>query len=229
MLAVGDAEFQKKCLGKMQDVAASGRTVLFVSHNLAAVRALCTSALLLVGGRVAAAGAVGPVLERYLARGSGGPAGAVEFRSAVPGLGLRDVYFTDRGTGRRAAELAFAGDYELCLSLSPADAPVRGAAVVTLTDLEGNKISTLTTAEEGVPLFDLSRASAIRFGLPDLALAPGTYQLAVDLCDPLTVYLHADVAIEFTIEPRHVNGAAWAYNRSHGFCRAARGATVDPV
>ena len=52
VLAVGDAEFQKKCLGKMKDVAGGGRTVLFVSHNMGAVRALCERALLLKGGSV---------------------------------------------------------------------------------------------------------------------------------------------------------------------------------
>jgi homopolymeric O-antigen transport system ATP-binding protein len=51
VLAVGDAVFQKKCLGKMQDVAADGRTVLFVSHDLAAVEKLCSRAILLEGGR----------------------------------------------------------------------------------------------------------------------------------------------------------------------------------
>src|SRR5690606_18299216 len=52
VLAVGDAEFQKKCLGKMSDVAGEGRTVLFVSHNMAAVEHLCSRAVLLEEGRV---------------------------------------------------------------------------------------------------------------------------------------------------------------------------------
>ncbi|MGB8061733.1 MAG: polysaccharide ABC transporter ATP-binding protein [Candidatus Sulfotelmatobacter sp.] len=52
VLAVGDAEFQKKCLGKMQDVAGHGRTVLFVSHNMAAIQRLCSEALVLNAGRV---------------------------------------------------------------------------------------------------------------------------------------------------------------------------------
>ena len=47
VLAVGDAEFQKKCLGKMDDAARGGRTVLFVSHNMAAVQSLCTRAIYL--------------------------------------------------------------------------------------------------------------------------------------------------------------------------------------
>jgi lipopolysaccharide transport system ATP-binding protein len=67
VLAVGDQEFQAKCLGKMNDVRNSGRTVLFVSHNLAAVRALCNRAALLQTGRVIEVGTPGEVLARYRA------------------------------------------------------------------------------------------------------------------------------------------------------------------
>ena len=52
VLAVGDAEFQKKCLGKMEDIANQGRTVLFVSHNMGAIKSLCTGAILIESGRI---------------------------------------------------------------------------------------------------------------------------------------------------------------------------------
>lgn len=67
VLAVGDAAFQKKCLGKMGDVAKEGRTVLFVSHNMQAVQALCHRAILIEAGRVAATGSAKAVVARYLA------------------------------------------------------------------------------------------------------------------------------------------------------------------
>lgn len=67
VLAVGDAAFQKKCLGKMGEVARGGRTVLFVSHNLSAVQALCNHAVYLKSGTVNLTGAVEPVLNHYLA------------------------------------------------------------------------------------------------------------------------------------------------------------------
>src|SRR5690348_13295502 len=70
VLAVGDAEFQRKCLGKMHDVAGLGRTVLFVSHNMAAVEQLCSYAVLLVSGRIESSGQVRSVISEYLA-GSG--------------------------------------------------------------------------------------------------------------------------------------------------------------
>lgn len=70
VLAVGDAAFQKKCLGKMGDVARSGRTVILVSHNMGAVEQLCQSALLLKGGRVAAFGKnVRQIVQDYLNQG----------------------------------------------------------------------------------------------------------------------------------------------------------------
>ena len=65
VLAVGDAAFQKKCLGKMGDVAKEGRTVLFVSHNLPALLSLCHSALLLVGGQICSNGDVLRVTKDY--------------------------------------------------------------------------------------------------------------------------------------------------------------------
>lgn len=66
VLAVGDAEFQKKCLGKMEDVANEGRTVLFVSHDMPAVSALCTRGIMLKGGNLVYSGEVKDVVNRYL-------------------------------------------------------------------------------------------------------------------------------------------------------------------
>lgn len=66
VLAVGDAEFQKKCLGKMRDVASSGRTVLFVSHHMQSVQVLCSRAMFLEKGRMTYLGDVPGAIERYM-------------------------------------------------------------------------------------------------------------------------------------------------------------------
>jgi lipopolysaccharide transport system ATP-binding protein len=66
VLAVGDAEFQKRCLGKMSEVASGGRTVLFVSHNMTAIKALCGRCILLRDGRLASIGAAADVIDLYL-------------------------------------------------------------------------------------------------------------------------------------------------------------------
>lgn len=68
VLAVGDAEFQKKCLGKMKDVSNSGRTVLFVSHNLTAVQGLCNKAIFLQKGKLIEMGETGQVINTYMSK-----------------------------------------------------------------------------------------------------------------------------------------------------------------
>jgi len=68
VLAVGDAEFQKKCLGKMSDVASHGRTIIFVSHNMQAVQSLCKTALYMKAGKVTDLGPTATVINNYLSR-----------------------------------------------------------------------------------------------------------------------------------------------------------------
>ena len=69
VLAVGDAEFQKKCMGKMQDVSKRGRTILFVSHNMAAVSKLCSQCAFLDGGRLKMIGPTDEIIPHYLKGG----------------------------------------------------------------------------------------------------------------------------------------------------------------
>jgi len=69
VLSVGDFAFQRKCLGKMEDVAGRGRTVLFVSHNLAAVTSMCSRAVLLDSGRLVADGVTKDVVSDYVSQG----------------------------------------------------------------------------------------------------------------------------------------------------------------
>jgi lipopolysaccharide transport system ATP-binding protein len=68
VLAVGDAQFQKKCLSKLRQVGTEGRTILFVSHNMAAVRGICESGFELNEGRMVGSGEINNVIDRYLAQ-----------------------------------------------------------------------------------------------------------------------------------------------------------------
>ena len=72
VLAVGDIEFQKKCIGKMSNVAKGGRTLLFVSHNMSAVQALCHRSIYLnAGGSIVDEGATPPLLSKYPGESTG--------------------------------------------------------------------------------------------------------------------------------------------------------------
>lgn len=120
VLAVGDITFQKKCLGKMGDVAKTGRTVLFVSHNMAAISALCSRAFLLEGGRLVDQGDVQEVIGRYME--------STLYASQTP---LRER--SDRqGSGR----MRFTGITFLNGGNKPAEAAVAGQPLTALLDYE---------------------------------------------------------------------------------------------
>lgn len=93
VLAVGDSSFQRKCLDKMENVTRGGRTILFVSHNMSAVHALCSRAVLLDGGRVAADGETKDVIDTYLRSVREGVSTSLADRTDRTGKG--GVRFTD--------------------------------------------------------------------------------------------------------------------------------------
>src|SRR5439155_17811171 len=95
VLAVGDAGFQKKCLGKMGEVATQhGRTVFFVSHNMGAVRALCEHAILIENGRATLDGPPAEIISRYLA-------------STVPDETAGELDWTERGDAPSGDEVEY--------------------------------------------------------------------------------------------------------------------------
>ena len=91
VLAVGDAAFQKKCLGKMETVAGEGRTVLFVSHDMTNIAVLCDRVLLLEGGRVRSAGVPAAVIEEYMRQGASSSPAAVWDLASAPGDDLARI------------------------------------------------------------------------------------------------------------------------------------------
>jgi ABC-type polysaccharide/polyol phosphate transport system, ATPase component len=174
VLAVGDAAFQKKCLGKMEDVARAGRTVLFVSHNMAAVRTLCTRGIVLHEGRVAETGEVGRCIEAYFrqigAFQTATDVGAVDGASAL-GFGRVVV----GGSGSSSVEHSAPLELETTLRFGQ---EVSGfSLLLTLTDVHDQCIFQV---REESPALGVGAASKgdeyrIRITIPPLWLNPGLY------------------------------------------------------
>ncbi len=114
VLAVGDAAFQKKCLGKMQDVAGQGRTVLLVSHNLAVIESLCNEAVLLKQGAVFAQGKANSVIARYVMDGN-----------SVSGRDLRDVPRANGGGDARFIRVTLLNSEGMATEEFRAGEPIR--------------------------------------------------------------------------------------------------------
>jgi lipopolysaccharide transport system ATP-binding protein len=118
VLAVGDTTFQRRCTDKMLEVSKSGRTILFVSHNMTAVKALCTGAILLDAGRIVDRGETDHVLDRYLLQGSEMASSGI-IPDSVPRMGtgeakLRSVRLLNRA-GHDVSELYFQQPFRVSL------------------------------------------------------------------------------------------------------------------
>ena len=185
VLAVGDAEFQRKCLGKMRDVATSGRTVIFVSHNKAAVATLCTRAIWLENGRVDADGAVAEVVDAYVRSIPTAFAERAAERRSREGDGrarITGVRFAD-ARGEPVESFASGEDAEIHVTYeTEPDVTLRNAHVsVILHTSLGEPVSMASSLFSGDELPLLPRRGRLVCRLPRLALNTGEYVCAVAL------------------------------------------------
>ncbi|MBL8852200.1 MAG: ABC transporter ATP-binding protein [Planctomycetaceae bacterium] len=125
VLAVGDAEFQRRCLGKMNEVAHAGKTVLFVSHNMSAVRSLTTTGALLAGGRLVARGPILEVIAEYLQDDDSVLRSEIEYESGEAASGaasLRAIRLLARD-GRQRSEFSSDEPIQIEIDLESAAIP----------------------------------------------------------------------------------------------------------
>jgi lipopolysaccharide transport system ATP-binding protein len=181
VLAVGDAAFQKKCLGKMGTVARHGRTVLFVSHNMGAVVSLCTRALLLDAGRLVLDADPITAAARYQAALTAAPAETTDLSSAehfgsgkARFVSLRFVPERRDGTTR---EMMCPGSRLRIETRIICSAPVDSANVgITIYDASGYRLVDANTAMQGrFVSMQPGDDATVAFVLDDVRLKPGTY------------------------------------------------------
>ena len=166
VLAVGDVAFQTKCLGKMNDVAQQGRTVLFVSHNMGAIRSLCRHAIVMNNGTVAASGEVGSAIETYY-RLVGALSNHQE-EDRPGGVGFGPVTINGGSATIRHAE----GFWATTSLRVPADT-TGYALYCLLADMHGRRVFTQVSSDANCT----PGRYAVRFDCPPLWLATGLYSL----------------------------------------------------
>ncbi|HSV74799.1 MAG TPA: ABC transporter ATP-binding protein [Chthonomonadales bacterium] len=177
VLAVGDAAFQRKCLGKMGDVAQEGRTVLFVSHNMVSVQNLCSACILLGDGRMTALGATRDVVQAYLYEGGASRHVSLAERSDREGDGsIRLTCLLLNGKAATEEALLRSGD-DISLQISYAAATRVDSPVfyVGIYDLAGVQIANVNTQMARIALSRSSREGILTCRIPRLPLPPGGY------------------------------------------------------
>ena len=185
VLAVGDAAFQKKCLGKMQDVSRTGRTVLFVSHNMATVMSLCETAVLLEAGRIAQRGQASEVVQSYLSAADRQTGECLAERADRKGDGrLRVSAFSlIDAEGAPATFLQTGADAAVALDYASADGGDLPHVVVTLAidTLFGERIVVLQNAYTGDDFPVLPPRGRIVCRIPSVPLLSGLYTTTISI------------------------------------------------
>ena len=139
VLAVGDAEFQKKCLGKMKDVSGEGRTVLFVSHNMTAVKTLCSKAIYLANGEMHYMGDTQEAISQYmgnnpLSTGLSRHFIGTDFNNSKFELHSIEIVSTNENPGI----ITMADEFSIRIQLLKKDAAYKLDITCQITDSEGN-------------------------------------------------------------------------------------------
>ncbi len=198
VLAVGDAEFQKKAIGKMKAVSQSGRTVLFVSHNLTAVEQLCTSGVLMQNGTIVKYGDVHDIITAYK-KTSIDP-------DNLKRSGTRVIEFTDyqikNTAGENHDEFLLGEDFIV-------DIKAKAKEGIDITDLtldirnDSNEfIGHVTNADDLFHIKDINKGEKveIRVNVKSITFAPGTYYISLWLGNAYGTYDYIENCIQFSIK-----------------------------
>ncbi len=209
VLAVGDAQFQKKCLGKMQDVSRDqGRTVLFVSHNMDAIQRLCSQCVMLERGRVTAQGDTNSIVVRYMSNNStiqASPNQWIDVSQVRREMGTREAHFVTVKYSSLNEAAAFQpysnGSLEFLLAIESDSVKQIGSIAVCLYDKFGTKLVNADSLSLGEIITLQKGKNIVKIRIKKLYLNPGIYVLGLWLADPLRgiVFDYTESAFEIEV------------------------------
>jgi len=213
VLAVGDAGFQKKCMGKMESVANEGRTILFVSHNMGAISELCTSAALLHKGKLVSQGGVPQVVEQYARLTLNEQESGLQFeddeRKPSSIVGVR-ICNTD-GANTNAFDMADDVIFEVTYRIRESTAALQ----LTLT-ISRNMVDLLhsfdTDEDIELPMRPPGLYTAT-YRIPGMTLKAGSYSASASLGTPEVLLQNLEHILAFDVEEWSVNTQSRSYRR----------------
>jgi len=221
VLAVGDAEFQKKCVGKMKDVAGAGRTVLFVSHNMAQLERLCGSGLLLERGRLKSAGSISDQITAYSVSSANDPAG-VKARKLLPDLELLDCN-VDPSTVQvhKSCDLIF--------QVRAITATRVEEFCVLICDSVDTHVAAIDLRGQGIPLRLASgQRFTIRTRLEAMSLVEREYQIGIFARSSRGfAATYGIIPVQIVAAPEHTESFTPYAARDRGFVKVEHQAVVD--
>ena len=237
VLAVGDAEFQRKCFGKMDDVARGGRTVVFVSHQLSAVTRLCERAYWIDGGRLQATGPTNEVVARYLHHAGATQDGGVATigpnvpRSTTGAVTLEQVALLD-DTGTPVDRLTLGQPFAVAMTFLVSEPVSDGVIELGLSTADGTRVATVQNVDRDGPLLDLAPGRhEIHARFDSTTLLPGEFTIDVGMHRLIGLTLDfVEQALTFTaLNTAHDGGEdRWPWAVVRGAMRPQTTWRVDP-
>lgn len=212
VLAVGDAAFQKKCLGKMGEVAHQGRTVIFISHNMGAVTALCPNSFLLANGRLIQSGPSPQVVADYLSASSVASFVEVHPSHHLKGdqaIKIQRLRLTNmRGEGQ--AEFQIWEPMQIHIGFADSGAIRSAYFLVNITGSDGQVILSSYQSDTTAAIRLPCEGNAVRVTVPALMLAPGDYLISIGVYGQVR-QLHdwVEHPLTFRIRPNIFQGGAF--------------------
>jgi lipopolysaccharide transport system ATP-binding protein len=215
VLAVGDISFQKKCLGKMEEVATQGRTVLFVSHNMGAISRLCRRALLLNEGRLVQSGPALETIQRYTVDTSLARSEYIQPPAPDKTMHLRRVVVIAEA-GQVRAEVGYHERFSIHVEYD-VNEPISGSSVgIALFSADGTCIFASADLDAHPELLEQRDAGHYQatIDMPGQWLAPGRYVVHVHLASSTgSVVYDRPEALVFTIVDTGTPGSKYGVNR----------------
>lgn len=185
VLAVGDQDFQNKCIGKMKDISGSGRTVLFVSHNISSVRNLCNKGLVLTNGSTAFFGGINEAISRYLNSGDDFNSSQNDLTHFKERIGTQIMRFNEVSVlvnGRPSANCMI-GDSVTFTMLVHSSANVRFRMALQIYSYEEIFIANIENSDSSFEMDPFIGEKRISVSFNDLRLYPGKYKIGLWLGD----------------------------------------------
>lgn len=193
VLAVGDAEFQKKCMGRMKDVSVNdGRTVLFVSHNMAAVSQLCTTGLFLSNGQVytdgiiRGDGRIGDIIEMYLSTGSGDASYYVKKGNDRPHISAVEILNQKNELGN-----SFKNNEDILVQIASNNLK-KAVHTATVSIIVKDKYENSIFASHK-HIGNINDKSLVVAVIPAKLLLPGIFYIEIVLHDPMVEFIDKNV------------------------------------
>ncbi len=219
VLAVGDAAFQKKCLGKMGDVAKEGRTVLFVSHNMPMIRVLCERAILINQGTLVIDGHTSQTIQKYLIdekRRNNCIVDLLTFpRSAGNQLSILEAWI-ENTQGNPVFEVLMGSSVKICFRFKLTRALVNPGFGFGIENSDGQRIFSLSNyLVNSNTIEKLLEGIAVCY-IPELPLLPATYLISLSIVEDHRWVDYIEHALTLTVVPNDVFGTGKIPESSQG-------------